>query len=223
MFKRIVIDGEATRYFINKQGKVKNEKGKVMGYDLSNSGYYRVTLTINKKKRKFSVHRLVAMIFIRPILDGEVVNHINGKKLDNHVSNLEIVTVKQNSEHASENDLIVFGEDHYRSKYSTETVKKIAKMLEDGFTAKEISSELEVPTKLVYNILEGARKHELKDFNLPEIEHRRRFSKLDNEMMLFIIRHGYKNKDIIYLLGMDDSLSIRQKLKRLRHKCSTTI
>lgn len=71
-------------------------------------GHMRVDLKhpINKhRKIKVSVHQLVRQTFDdkrivrRAIANGWVVNHINNDPKDNHISNLEWVTVKGNAEH----------------------------------------------------------------------------------------------------------------------------
>ena len=61
-----------------------------------NSGYLIAHLHKDGKRKAVLVHRLVAGAFIGP---GEV-NHINGLKTDNHLSNLEIVTRTENHLHA---------------------------------------------------------------------------------------------------------------------------
>jgi hypothetical protein len=46
------------------------------------------------------IHRLVYQTFIGPIPKGMWVNHKDGNKLNNHVSNLELTTPKQNHAHS---------------------------------------------------------------------------------------------------------------------------
>lgn len=63
-------------------------------------GYYCIRLISGRTKRYFAVHRLVAQAFI-PNPEGKTqVNHIDGNKHNNTVSNLEWVTAKENAEHA---------------------------------------------------------------------------------------------------------------------------
>ena len=56
-------------YYITYDGKVLNKYLQEMKLFMSNSGYYRINLSLNKKKnnrtiqKKFSVHRLVAEYF----------------------------------------------------------------------------------------------------------------------------------------------------------------
>lgn len=70
-------------------------------------GYYSVCLAKDGKQTRSSIHRLVAKTFI-PLIDGKnVINHKNGRKLDNRVENLEWVTNSENSKHAWENKLII--------------------------------------------------------------------------------------------------------------------
>lgn len=62
-------------------------------------GYRRVTLYAPIKKR-FFIHRLVALHFCEGANDELVVNHIDGNKLNNAATNLEWVTHSQNDLHA---------------------------------------------------------------------------------------------------------------------------
>ena len=55
--------------------------------------------------RSFSVHRLVATVFIPNPKEKEDINHINGDKTDNRVVNLEWATKSENQKHAWNNGL----------------------------------------------------------------------------------------------------------------------
>ena len=66
-------------------------------------GYKRVKLTQNGKRKSFLIHRLVALAYIPNTYNKPIVNHINSNRTDNRVENLEWVTHKENSQHASRN------------------------------------------------------------------------------------------------------------------------
>ncbi len=55
------------------------------------------------------LNRLVALCFIPNTENKPCVNHINGRKSDNNVGNLEWVTFKENTNHAIKTGLITFG------------------------------------------------------------------------------------------------------------------
>lgn len=88
-------------YQVSNLGNVKSLSSKVIlkGH-ISTSGYRDVQLYKNKKSRVFKVHRLVALHFIPNPGFKQQVNHIDGNKLNNNVSNLEWSTAKENTEHA---------------------------------------------------------------------------------------------------------------------------
>lgn len=64
-------------------------------------GYCFVSLSKDKKYKKFLVHRLVAEYFIKGKSKyRNQVNHIDSNRSNNHHSNLEWVTPKENQNHA---------------------------------------------------------------------------------------------------------------------------
>ena len=67
----------------------------------SNAGYGQFGLN----NKRFYVHRTVYELFIGEIPAGYEINHINGKKSDNRVENLELMTRSQNLTHAYKNGL----------------------------------------------------------------------------------------------------------------------
>lgn len=64
-------------------------KGKVMSLSKSIKGYDIATLTKEKKKKTYHVHRLVAEAFINNSANFKQVNHIDENKNNNNVENLE--------------------------------------------------------------------------------------------------------------------------------------
>lgn len=69
---------------------------------VTDEGYLRAALSLDRGKKRVApmVHRLVMSSFSGKCPDGHVVNHIDGDKSHNHLSNLEYVTPQQNTRHA---------------------------------------------------------------------------------------------------------------------------
>ena len=89
-----------TYYQISNYGRVKNVRtGKILIGDINNAGYKRVCLYQPIKKR-FFIHRLVALHFCDKYSEDLVVNHKDGNKLNNNAENLEWVTRSANDLHA---------------------------------------------------------------------------------------------------------------------------
>lgn len=86
-------------YKVSSLGKVKSfkYKEKLLKLIPCGLGYLKVNLYNNGAKR-FEIHKLVAMSFLNyiPIGITLVVNHINGDKENNCVSNIEVVTHREN-------------------------------------------------------------------------------------------------------------------------------
>ena len=69
-------------------------------------GYQYVTLWSSGQHKGFRVHRLVGKYFLPPAEPGcDVINHIDGDKSNNHVSNLEWTTISGNTKHAFDTGL----------------------------------------------------------------------------------------------------------------------
>lgn len=80
--------------------RVANGHGAVAGRMLSpnpnKKGYLRACLCRDGKAKQGRVHTLVAEAFIGPRPEGCEVDHIDGNRQNNHVSNLRWVTPKEN-------------------------------------------------------------------------------------------------------------------------------
>jgi len=89
-------------YKITPCGKVFNAKGTQIKLDsvTSRSGekYSRVTLHFKKVRRRYLLHRLMALVFIGDV-SGFEVNHTDRNTRNNHIFNLEILTTSENQLH----------------------------------------------------------------------------------------------------------------------------
>lgn len=89
-------------YFISKDGRVFNMKGKEMRPYISNNGYYRIMLSINKERHHYGIHRLVAQLFIPNPNNYPIINHKDCNRLNNNANNLEWCTHSYNERYAYE-------------------------------------------------------------------------------------------------------------------------
>jgi hypothetical protein len=98
----------ANGYYISSLGRFKNKKGVIMhNYKPHHSGYIYVRVNI----QKYALHRLVALAFIENIENKPYVNHIDGNKINNKVTNIEWVTCSENNLH---NHKVGFTKGHNR-------------------------------------------------------------------------------------------------------------
>lgn len=111
---------------INDRGR--HLKGRVLAQSIGTSGYLHVGPSINGKQPPKYIHRLVAEAFIPNPDSRPHVNHIDGNKQNNHLSNLEWATAKENSQHAWVTGLANHsGENHASSKLTEDDVRFIRK------------------------------------------------------------------------------------------------
>lgn len=87
-------------YTIREDGVVTSRFGKVIAQQFYAPGYARVELWKNGVGKKYLVHRLLATAFIPNPEAKPQVNHIDGDKTNNALSNLEWVTQSENQVHA---------------------------------------------------------------------------------------------------------------------------
>lgn len=100
------------------------------------NGYVQVGLKcVDGKYRLFYWHRVIWTYFNGAIPEGMQVNHINELKTDNRLCNLELVTPKQNCNHATRNERIAAS--NRGRNQSEETKQKIS----ESHKGKKLSDE----------------------------------------------------------------------------------
>ena len=85
-------------YEVSNLGRVRNKKRNTMVTLLDNNGYHRVELWKNNQRRRYMLHRIVAMTWIpNDDVMKTQINHKNEIKTDNRVENLEWCTASYNN------------------------------------------------------------------------------------------------------------------------------
>jgi hypothetical protein len=113
-----------TPYYITEDGNIFN-LNKQLFVSLTNKGYKTFRGCINGIRKHITIHRAVAECYIPNPDNLPQVNHIDGNKLNNHVSNLEWTTNQKNRDHAVQNGLHARGEQIGTSRFTEEDIKWI--------------------------------------------------------------------------------------------------
>lgn len=166
-------------YQISNYGRVKS-LGRMIKHDGSYSGYISIKECIRKARRdkhgywylnlnKNSVsktkklHRLVAEHFLEKVHGKEQVNHIDGNKDNNAISNLEYCTPSENNKHAFKIGLKKIWNKNLYGKANSNT--RIIKQYDiNGDFIKrfdciaDASRELGIKYNMIFRVCKGTRK-----------------------------------------------------------------
>ena len=87
--------------YLNNRKSTYLRKGKILKQPLNRKGYPCVTIKYrNGRQKVVPSHRLIALTFIPNPENKPQINHIDGNKTNNKISNLEWCTPKENLDHA---------------------------------------------------------------------------------------------------------------------------
>jgi hypothetical protein len=139
-----------TGYYVNSDGTVIGKYGKLL--KPRKRGQYLSVRIHNGdiKSGNISIHRMVAETYIPNPMNKSCVNHIDGDKHNNCVSNLEWVSKSENQKHA----------------YSIGLQKQIKKIddikiineYESGLNGLQISKKYSVNFKRIYQVIKNYKQ-----------------------------------------------------------------
>ena len=116
-------------YRITESGKIWSDRhSKFLTDKIANTGYGMIEYYIDGIRKRRNIHRILAELFIPNPENKPEVNHIDGNKLNNSLSNLEWVTHAENMQHANRTGLIknrLNGSDVHFAKLNEQKVKEI--------------------------------------------------------------------------------------------------
>lgn len=148
-------------YMVSNWGRVKRlagtgrgiTKDRVLTPQIGTTGYLMVMVSPKPRKPRFvRVHRLVASAFIRELTDRDVVNHLDGNKLNPRADNLEITTREGNAAHAAVTGLIRSGEAHGMAKLTEADVQDMRLRFAAGETGAAIAARYGISRNYAYQI-----------------------------------------------------------------------
>lgn len=156
------VEGYEGLYEVSDQGKVKGPKGLVKP-KLTNTGYQRTDLWRQGERWRPLLHRLVATTFIPNLRQCSQVNHMDGVKTNNAVSNLEWCTPSENALHAVALRGL-YGENVSAAKLSEHDVIAIRVMLNKGLPGIWLANVFGVTNTQITHIRKG---HHWRHINKP--------------------------------------------------------
>lgn len=193
-----------TKYEISDMGRVRNKKkGNILVLARSKDGYTQVCLSENGKRngRTWRVNRMVALTFIDNPFNLPQVNHIDGNKDNNSVSNLEWCTPKQNIAHGKANGLIRCGDQFPRTAIHKEELPKVYGLRRFGLTYKQIAEIYHVCTTAVSFIFRSKRYlmyyDEAQFGNMVDAFCKENFNKYERNDGRSLNDNGYSSRRII--------------------------
>lgn len=151
-------------YEISDNGTVRNKHtGRTIKQFVGKDGYLRTQIAGKTRL----VHRLVALAFIPDVDDKLFVNHKDGNKQNNNVSNLEWCTRSENMRHAYKHQLkkAPIGINNGRNKLSYEDVSFILENYiprDVRYGAKALSKQFGVAPQTICAVASGQNWRVLK-------------------------------------------------------------
>ncbi len=166
--------GYEANYEVSDMGRVRRARrsaaGQPAGYTLkprvvSHTGYHNIALSNGDwRNRKYvAIHRMVIAAFVGPIVDGMVVDHINGVRTDNRLYNLQMVTHQENMRlaavrHGGQIGGVCLGEANAKAKLSYMQVRIIRAIQRIGVGRgwkASLARDWNVSKTIVTNIANG--------------------------------------------------------------------
>lgn len=156
------IAGYEGLYQVSEYGNVKSlyyqgkKREKILKPTEDDKGYLFVNLWKNRKSKSMKIHRLVAQVFISNFENKPQVNHIDGCKTNNCISNLEWCTKSENEKHAYKTGLkkAKRGENNGQSKLAEKDVLKIRELYKTGnYLQRELANIFGVSRRNIGDII----------------------------------------------------------------------
>lgn len=146
-------------YLVSTDGKVYSIRSNKLLSPFVSSGYLQVEFNVNGSVTKQLVHRLVAETYLPNPNKLPCVNHKDGNKLNNDLSNLEWCTYKENMKHASKHGLLkTIGSNNPASKLTEDDVRYIKSVYKKGdleYGSSALGRKFGVDHKVIWSIVNG--------------------------------------------------------------------
>jgi DNA-binding transcriptional regulator YiaG len=142
------------RYEISKEGIIRTKISlKIKSQYVGSTGYYMVSFSYLNKSKPLRVHRLIAETYIPNPENQPEINHKDGNKLNNNISNLEWVTHLGNMQHANKAGLMNNkGSNNGTAKLKETDILKIRELLKTKLSQQKIANMFNVSRSAILMI-----------------------------------------------------------------------
>jgi hypothetical protein len=158
------INNFGTRFWISDFGRIisHDHRKNTIAFlkpHIDSVGYFSTQLRMKPLNMKVRVHQLVGEHFCEMVYREHIRmnwNHKDGIKINNHYTNLEYITAKENCIHAIANGLHnIKGEKHHHCKLTNEKALQIYNLKNSGMTKKDIGLMFGISRRQAADIING--------------------------------------------------------------------
>ncbi len=196
-------------YWVCENGEVIGKQGRVLKGKITWDGYREVVLSDSGRRRSVRVHRLVMECFVGECPEDMQVNHKDGNKLNNALSNLEYVSGTENIHHAFKTGLAKCSRGGKSlCDLSYLDYQRMIDMYLCGFTYTEICDYFELETRPDYigEVLSGRKLTSLtgitEDIRIKGRTDSKKYSEEDIESIREMRSEGKTYDEIKEVLGI---------------------
>jgi len=144
-------------YYIGKDNHIRSKKG-TLSSKLMRNGYYMTSAQYENKIYYFMEHRVIWVWHNGAIPKGLVINHKDYNRANNDITNLELMTQKENTEYSKCNMIPPRGEKNGKAKLTNKQADAIKTLgLTCGWSPTEIETLTGVKDYNVTKIVKGQR------------------------------------------------------------------
>ena len=126
-------------YAVSNTGEIKSLKfDRLLCGSKNGAGYKYVNLVKNKIKKSHSIHSLVMKYFGKGQTENSIIDHKDGNKSNNHIDNLQWISIKDNTE-------------KYYNNFDKKS--KLIMLYEKGIKVKDIVKMVDLSIATVYQTI----------------------------------------------------------------------
>lgn len=188
------ISGYEDLYLVSNKGQIFSLiSNKLLKQSNTTTGYKKVELTKQRRKRSLKVHRIVAKEFLENPLNMPIVNHLDGNPKNNNSTNLEWCDQNRNMQHAYETGLIYSRLHRYKKELINEYINS-------EISLRKLSKKYKVSMKSLGKMI---KENGIKLRTNSEL---RDVYKIDREKLVAMIESGKSNSEIADFFGTNKNL-----------------